>query len=277
MELIVERLTGERYITNENNMKVIKFNKGFPEMKHDTEEIENRDGFIDLGTVYGSRKMDAEVVFTARDRLDNPLIQNKIFRIFDSREPFFLIDDREPGKRWLVKCESSFTPDQRMATFGTFDIAFVGQPYAESVGTTLDPITTDSGLWQIGQGLIIDESIEYTHTDQASFQIYNAGDKIVDPREDQLEITFTGASNGLRIENWTTGDVWEYNDGTTIGSTGQNDVIKLVGVRSLKNNTSIFGETNRRLLKLKQGYNEIVIYNTIGSFTISFDFRFKYL
>jgi hypothetical protein len=276
LDLIIERLNGDRYITNENNMKVIKFNKGFPEIKHDMETIENRDGFLDMGTVYETRKMDAEVVFTARDRLDNPLVQNKIFRIFDSREPFYLIDDREPGKRWLVKCESSFTPDQRMATFGTFDIAFVGQPYGESIGTTLDPKTFDADVWQIGQGLIDADEMSYSHN-TTSFQIYNAGDVMIDPREHDLVITFTGASSNLRIENTTNGTAWQYNDGTTAGSTVETDVIKLTGVRSLKNNISIFGETNRQLIELEEGINDIVISGTSGDFVISFDFRFKYL
>lgn len=164
MDLIVVKQDGTTYKLSEHDMKVIKFSKSFPEMNSPDDNFEDRDGFEDNGTFYVSRKLDAVIVFTARDRLDNPLVQNQIFRIFDSRESFYLIDDREPGKRWFAKCSSEFTPDQKNATFGTFDIAFKAQPYAESVGTTLDRFMFDSELWGIGQGL--DEDV--TEPDQSN-------------------------------------------------------------------------------------------------------------
>jgi len=87
-----------------------------------------------------------------------------------------------------------------------------------------------------------------------------------------LKITFTGASSNLTITNQTTGDMWQYT-----GTTQAGDTITLDGVRSLKNGASIFGQTNRKLITLKSGWNDFAITGATGAFEISFDFRFYYL
>jgi hypothetical protein len=109
----------------------------------------------------------------------------------------------------------------------------------------------------------------YTHS-TTSFKIYNAADGVtIDPRVVPLLITFTGASTNLQIKNLTTGDVWAYTGTTTASNT-----IKLDGIRSLKNNTSIFANTNHQVITLAPGYNDFQIVGATGSFTISFSFRF---
>ena len=271
MDLTIIRKNGDVLNTKDYNIKVLKFNKGFPTIRHETEKIEDREGFIDLGSFYEDRQMSASCYFYGVDNLDTPLVQNDIFKLFDSRESFYLIDSREPGKQWEVKTDSQFTMDQRIATFGTFEITFIGKPYALSVASTITDLSTDADAWQIGQGLVIDDSIDYTFT-TSSFQIFNAGDVPVDPRTDEIEITFTGASSNLTITNNTTGDVWNYTE-----TSNASDVIRLTGIRSTKNNISIFGKTNRKLITLKEGYNDFTITGATGSFSIEFDFRFKYL
>jgi Phage tail protein len=159
-----------------------------------------------------------------------------------------------------------------MANKGRFDVEFTTlSPFAESIGTTLDPFTFDAELWQIGQGLTAEDGIVYTHS-TSSFRIYNAGDVTIDPRVLPLKITFTGASTNLKITNTTTGDMWQYT-----GTTQAGDTITLDGVRSLKNGVSIFSATNRKLITIASGWNDFTITGASGSFTISFDFRFYYI
>lgn len=157
MDLIIVRKDGTTYNTGDCGMKVLQFSIGSPTPKNITEDRDDRDGFDDLGTFYSDRKIKATLRYFSEDSPDNTLAQGEIFKMFDSRESFYLIDSRQKGKRWVAKCESSFIPEQRGASFGDIDISFIAQPYAESVGTTLDPMTFSVELWGVGMGL--DESV----------------------------------------------------------------------------------------------------------------------
>jgi Phage tail protein len=271
MNVIITRLDGKTYSLADYGIKTLDFAVEALTPRTITEEIEGRDGLIELGTTYDARKIRASFYFRAYDGPDFPLLRNEIFRMFASRESFYVTDDREPGKRWLVKSDG-FSVEQLMANKGRFDAEFTAlSPFAESIGTTLDPFTFDEELWQIGQCLTTEDDMLYTHS-TSSFRIFNAGDIAIDPRVLPLKITFTGASTNLKITNTTTGDMWQYT-----GTTQTGDTITLDGVRSLKNGASIFASTNRKLITIVPGWNNFTITGTSGSFTVSFDFRFYYI
>lgn len=267
----VQRKDGTIYDLEQYGIRTKDFIVSAPSLRHVTEAIDGRDGMIDIETTEGARVITCLFRMRAADMADFPLLRNGIFRIFRSKESFYLIDRREPGKRWEVKCQDAYVLEQKYV-YGDFTISFVCfKGYAESVGTTLDPLTFDAELWQIGQGLTEVDDLKYIHN-TSSFRIYNAGDIDIDPRVLPLKITFTGASTNLTVTNQTTGDIWQYTGTTTAG-----DTITLDGVRSLKNGTSIFGQTNRKLITLKSGWNDFAITGATGTFEISFDFRFYYL
>lgn len=269
----VQTLSGQKYVLEELGIMTRDFNPQSPSPVHNFETIENRHGTIDRGTVYGQRTIKCSFYFKAVDMWDYALLRDEVFRLFDSRQAFYIIDQRNPGKRWPVKCNSSYNIEQNWK-YGFFEIDFVTVklPFAESIGTTLDPMTFDSNLWQIGQGLIA-EDILYTHN-TTSFRIYNAGDVTIDPRSLPLKIIYRGMSNNLSIKNVTTGDLWNYTGITTTGL----DVITLDGVKAYRNVVgSIFGKTNWGLITLKPGWNDFVLTGTTDNFEIEFDFRFYYL
>ncbi|MDQ1003961.1 phage-related protein [Neobacillus niacini] len=268
MNLTVIRKDGTIYDLSNLGIKTLDFIVSSPEYRTQYEEIDGADGVIDLGTTIGARILTGKFQFTAHDLLDYPLLRNEIFRIFSSKESFYLIDERESGKRWEVKCNTVFKPEQ-ILHYGFFDLDFIcGKGYAESIGTTLDPLTFDSELWQTGQGLTLDETM-YTHS-TSTFQIYNAADGVtIDPRTIPLTIAFQGASTNLKIKNVTNGDEWAYTGTSNIG-----DEIKLDGIRSTKNGLTIFRNTNHKIITLAPGYNDFQLTGTSGSFTISFAFRF---
>lgn len=269
MDLTIERLDGTQYLFSDYAINVKDFKISSPVAKTITDEIDGRSGYIDMGTTYEGRKMNGSFDMVAKDALDFPLLRNEIFKILDSREAFYLIDSREAGKRWLVKVDGGFTPEQIIAELGKFDVSFISpSAYAESIGTTLDPKTFDAQVWQTGQGQTLDETM-YTQT-VTSFSIYNAADGVtIDPRIMPLLITFTGASTNLQIANTTTGETWQYT-----GSTVDGDTLKLDGVRSLKNDVSCFADTNHKLITLSPGWNDFTLTGPSGSFSISFSFRF---
>ncbi|MDV6367398.1 MULTISPECIES: phage tail family protein [Bacillus cereus group] len=269
----VQTLSGKKYVLEELGIMTRDFNPQSPSPVHNFETVEKRNGTIDRGTVYGQRTINCSFYFKAVDMWDYALLRDEVFRLFDSREAFYIIDQRNPGKRWLVKYSSPYSIEQNWK-YGFFEIDFVTVklPFAESIGTTMDDFTFDSNLWQIGQGLVAEDT-KYTHN-TTSFRIYNAGHVTIDPKEMPLKITYTGWSDQLAIKNLTTGDIWSYGKSTVIESSQ----IVLDGVKSYRPGVgSIFKDTNWKLITLKPGWNDFVLSGTSGNFKIEFNFRFYYL
>ncbi|TXR62086.1 phage tail family protein [Bacillus sp. AY18-3] len=266
----VQTLSGQKYVLEELGIMTRDFNPQSPSPVHNFETVENRHGTIDRGTVYGQRTINCSFYFKAVDMWDYALLRDEVFRIFDSREAFYIIDQRNPGKRWLVKYSSPYNIEQNWK-YGFFEIDFitVKLPFAESIGTTMDPFDFDSDLWQLGQGLVAEDTM-YVHN-TTSFRIYNAGDVLIDPKSMPLKIKYKGKSNNLNIKNVTTGDLWSYTGSTTT----ERDVITLDGVKAYRNVLgSIFKNTNWGLITLKPGWNDFVITGATGDFKVEFDFRF---
>ncbi|PGB01867.1 phage tail family protein [Bacillus toyonensis] len=270
MHVIIEKMNGERYkLSKETGYILLKFRLESIKVNKLTERISGGP-LIRLGTEIDGRFIHTDVLFTAYDFPDHVLKRNEFFKILDSREDFYVIYSEEPGKRWLVSAEG-FTPEPLSRTLGRCELVLYStSPYSESIGTTLDPFTFDSALWQIGQGILADD-IKYTHS-TTTFSIYNAGDVPLNPRRMPLLITFKGASTNLKIKNKTTGDEWSYT-----GNTSANDIIRLDQVRFTKNSLSLVRDTNKKLITLNSGFNDFEITGATGAFSISFDFRFYYL
>lgn len=272
--LTIIKSNGEKFIVSSNeDMRVLTFLPSSPFFNTQYEKIPGRHGEIDVGGSFDARdNIKSRIFFRSKGIHDFYLFRNEIFKLFASQEPFYIITNREPGKRWNVRVASKYEAEPKgNGHYGVFDIVFKSaSAFVESVGTTLDTLTFDSDLWQIGQGLIT-EDLVYRHS-TTNFQIFNAGDEEIDPRSFPLLITFTGASTNLKIQNKTTGDEWLYN-----GVTASNDIIRLDGIRSTKNSLSIFRDTNRKLISIKPGWNDFEITGATSHFSISFDFRFYYL
>lgn len=116
------------------------------------------------------------------------------------------------------------------------------------------------------------EKTTFVIENQNTFRIYNAGVVEVNPRESYLKIEFRGSSEGLTINNKTSGDTFQYLDTTLI-----TDFLVLDGIRSLKNGESVFTRTNKKLITLSPGWNEFEVTGVEGFFRLTFDFRFTYL
>lgn len=269
--LIVERKDGTRYDLEKLDIHVLKFYPSSPEPNTEKRTIPGMDGHIDLGTTYAGRKLHAEISIMPQNYLEYSLLRNEVFRIFDSRESFYIIHHSEPRKRWLVKYSSPFSIPHEQPKLGSFDIEFESpSAYSQSIGSLLDPFTFDAELWQFGMNIPL---VDFSYKHNVSFfSIWNLGDKEVNPRHDMLQIFYKGASNSLQIKNLTTNESWQYNDSSKMG-----DTVTLDGVFSRKNGVSIFGDTNRKLISLTPGENKFSLENSSGPFEIAFDFRFLYL
>ncbi|KEF40112.1 phage-related protein [Schinkia azotoformans MEV2011] len=266
MGVILQDLQGNQYDLKKYGLFTDAPVVSPPSPRHTTDTIDGRNGKIDLGTTFEGRIIDVSMAFISRDRIDYALLRDEIFALFDARKYFYLIDTDQPGKRWKVKTASAYSIDRKVDIVGEFEIQFVSMsPFAESIGTTLNLAESD----YVPQ-FETNEVPQYVFSAN-QFEVYNDGET-VDPREVPLVIEFKGASTDLTIKNITTGDTWQLT-GTTNGT----DVVKLDGIRALKNGISIFGETNRKVLTLSgHGWNEFEITGAIAPFEINFDFRFYY-
>lgn len=273
--LTIIRTNGETsVIESSSNMWVLGFIAQSPSYQTKYETIEGLNGEIATGTRIEGRVLKADIAFRSADVFDFYLFRNTIFELLDSGEAFHIISSREPGKRWYVRVSDTYEIKPYSAKYGVFSVTFKSESsYCESVGTTMDPFTTDSGVWQMGQGLIENHNMVYTHS-TTTFNIYNAGTRTIDPRSihTPLVITYTGASSNLKIKNNTTNEEWSY-----AGSSLAGDDIVLDGVESSKNGVDIFGSTNYKLITLKPGQNSFTLTGTSGGFSISFNHRFYYL
>jgi hypothetical protein len=263
IDVILEHLDGRRYSFKECGIGVRDFVVSSPYYSTQYESLEGMDGQLDLGTTLGYRQIKMKLYFVTDSVENYANKRDEVFSVLDSRQPFYVTESRNPHKRWKVKIDGIFEPDQNRI-FGFFDVALVSaSPYAQSLGTTLNP----TEYFQVKTN----ESVQYIFSTN-KFQVWNDGDALINPRNMALKIEFQGASNNLIIRNITNGSEWKYTGSSTGG-----DTITLDGVRSLKNGVSIFGNTNRKLLTLNKGWNDFEIIGTSGSYTISFEFPFYYI
>lgn len=272
MNVYLEKADGTRINSDDYNMIIQSWELSAPEFEHSHEDI-GIGGFYDMGTKLKSRKAAMGGIYTAIDGGDNVLLQNEIIQAFDVRHMYKIIDSRNKGLFLLGKIANAFTPKQKRAVYGEFDIDFICQPFRYSYGTSLTPLTFDSEAWMLGQGLNVDPNA-YRFT-TANFTVQNIGTEEIDKSKypfDYMTIEFKGASTNLKIKNNTTGQEWSWT-----GTTAAADTIKLDGVMSFKNNLSIFHNSNRKVIKLKPGANSFTVTGATGSFELKFDLRFKYL
>lgn len=270
IDVQIRRLDGRVYSFKESGIGVRDLVVSSPKYKTEYDNPDGMDGLVDMGTSLDAREIYLKLYFIASMQDEYSNKRDEVFRLLDSREPFYLSESRTPHKRWKVKLQGSFSPEQ-FWRLGFFEINLLSpSPYAESIVSTLDKEQTDV-FYQVET----EESIQYVFETETFF-IWNNGDVDVNPRYQwaDLKITYQGPSESLRIKNISTGDEWLY-DGTTI----EGDTIVIDGIKSYKNTveSSIFGSTNRKIITLAPGRNDFEVIGATGPFSISFDFRFYYI
>lgn len=268
----IQKLNGDTIDLETFGVRTKDFIVNSPTPNHETDNVIGLTGVVDLGTSMGPREITCLYKLQSKDFIDFGMIRDEIFSTFRGREPFYLIEKRNPSKRWLVKTASTYTIPQTHV-FGDFEISFTAfSGMSESVGKTLDPQTFDAELWQIGQGLLLeDTAYEF---DTKTFEVYNAGTETVDPRNPNMEIEIAinaAVSSYIEIINKTTDETYRFT-----GKLTKHDTLRLTGIRSTKNLLSVFRDTNGKLITLAPGFNEFEIKGTSSIEKIAYDFRFYY-
>lgn len=248
----------------------IEFERKAPQLNVEYQEFSGSNGSREVNSSFKPFNIEVKLFVEFKNMFDYQLKETELYAFLSEKDSYFIMTDREPGKRYLVH-PSSIDLEEIGIRYATYNIVFNAfKGCSESLSTTLSEFSL-SDEWQFSQNL---EAEDYVYEFEVSrFQVFNAGDFSVDPRENDLRITLQGESLGnATIFNRTTGERFIYypSFSNNLGQTVSIDRVypKLNGVHC-----GI--DTNLELITLTPGINEIEIQN-VANVKSSWDFRYLY-
>lgn len=270
--LVFEKKDGTRYRLNDLGIRVVEFE---PESLDTLNEVTliPGSGYVVTGVGYGARNINASFRIHTKDLVEYAVFRMELFELFVQYDDFYIIDEKDLSIRWHVRSNGNFSLDRALKT-GNFDVSFLCvNHYAFSDKSSLE--LNGKKLWDedlfFWNGIIDwDSELKYEFTEN-TFTVNNLGNAIVDPRSQALSIVVKSEGSGVTIRNLSTGDVYSY-----YGNMTPNDRLVIDGVRSFKNNVSVFSDTNKSLITLKPGINNFMVEgSTIQSISFDFNYLFK--
>lgn len=218
--------------------------------------------------------VNAKFVLKYTDWYDYQMKKHTLAKFFTQKGLYRIRTDAEPAiVKYVYAGNFTVAPTQDRSNYALITIPFdnpSGLKY--SLGYSDDVMDYDSGLWQMGMNLPMNQSLQYEYNATRSFQIYNASDITVDPiQHHDLQVIVKNTTGQVRIENTTTGNYVAYN-----GTLTTTDQLVWDGVNLYLNGQLANNSTDFTYLTLVPGYNDIKIIST-ADLDIDFHFRFIYL
>ena len=277
MGFLIRSLAGVNTKASDLGMRVTSFEPEGVNVENTFAEVTGRPGNVDQGARHAPRRIVIEGKFQAMSRETFPLYRDRINALFASLDTFYVSDDRQPFKRWLVRVDGVVNLTQyKTSATGTYSITLitVGVPYARSKVTNQQVVmewANNSIGW--GMGFNWGENVTYSYTGY-TFTETNHGNVTVDPRfmDLEIEITFNGSATGaFELNNLTTGDSFRYE-----GSYSAGDKLTLDGIYARKNSINVDRDTNLKHIRLAPGANNFQVWIPSGSFTVKFLYNYYY-
>lgn len=239
-------------------------------------------GAIDTGYQDSEREMSISVRLKSKNAIDFRVKRDAVYAYFKRLGTFFIAESYQPNKLMRVRVVESYSPSrpENNQTFATIDIPLrvVGQPYwiSKFKSTELKNMPMVPH-WNIGLG-IDPNKLNYQFTNQSSFNVYNAGTvplKTIQEEDCNITITVNQTVTNFKLYD-ATGKYFEYNPKKdTKWNIAAGTKLIINGHRITLNNTPVLDRTNRYYLLLQPGDNTMRM-EGMTSYTITFDFRFKY-
>ena len=248
----------------------IGFERKAPQLNVNYQEFSGSNGSREVDSSFKPFNIEVKLFVEFKNMYDYQLKETELYAFLFDDNNYYIVTDREPGKRYLVRPNSVDLEDLGIR-YATYSVAFnVFRGCSESLSTTLSEFSLGDE-WQFSQNL---ESADYEYEFGVSrFQVFNAGDFTIDPREHDLKITLKGESLGnAAIFNRTTGERFIYypSFSNNLGQT-----VSLNRVYPKLNGVNCGIDTNLELITLAPGINEIEIQN-VANVKSSWDFRYLY-
>lgn len=246
------------------------FQRKSPVLNVEYQEFSGSNGSREINSSFKAFEIEVKLYLEFKTMYDYQLKETELYAFLADDNSYYIITDREPGKRYLVR-PSAISLEELGIRYATYSVTFnVFRGCSESLTSTLSEFDL-ADEWQFSQNL---EAEDYSYKFDASrFQVFNAGDFAINPREHELKITLQGESLGnATIFNRTTGERFIYYPpfSTNLGQT-----ITLDRVYPKLNGVNCGIDTNLSLITLVPGINEIEIQN-VANVKSSWDFRYLY-
>lgn len=217
--------------------------------------------------------VNARFVLHFVDYYDYKLKKHELAKFFMQKGLYQIRTDAEPGIVKFVRAGNFTIYTPQKTTFAEFTIPFENPSGVKWSFAYSDQLMDyDQNLWQAGMNLPNGQDLHYHFVNQHEFDIYNASDIDIDPRQKYpLQIIVTGFHGKFDMVNQTTGDEIVYTE-----PLDPSDTLMWDNLSAYKNGKISNQFTNLAWVRLKQGWNHFKIYG-YDALDITFHFRFVYL
>ena len=275
MEKWVKMIKGsnETILTDIDDLMYLDFKEEDVESRINLQEISGVDGGLLSPISFAPFNLILRFVYSGSDIKDYHLLKKKMRSILYTREPFYIVHSDMPSMKYAVITDSTAIEDL-YGRNGTFEVTFtVFKGYSESLYET-DQYSNTSDKWQFGNDTVINDDIKYKHN-SSEFKIFNGSSDTIAPFPHRHKLIIkinVDASNGFKLINRTTGDVFEYKKSIT-----KNKQIVINGIYPTIDGNRVGINTNHEWLTLSPGFNDIEIAGeNISNPTVEFIFPFIY-
>jgi phage-related protein len=242
-----------------------------PETRQQEDEIPGLDGSLDLGTGYGPRQIELEVLVKADSKTELHSKLAKTASVFSPKKGIQpLVIATQPGKMFYVKFNGSLPLEKIGSLSGKFTIPLKAfDPFAYSVNGTSEPLKLGQG-YTLGQGLRFGDSYTFeAKQTSTTFSVYHAG-----THEAKPIIRITGTGSNLILVNDST------DEGLAVDLTllqGDTLEIDCKNQRIFLNGSNAFYAFSGGYPRLVEGSNDFTLTASNPNLTIEFIFRHTYL
>lgn len=207
------------------------------------------------------------------DYYDYKMKKHELARFFMQKGLYRIRSDAEPGIVKFVRAGNFTIETPQGRTNQQFTIPFENPSGVKwSFAYSDDLMEYDQGLWQVGMNLPNGQDLHYHFVNTHEFDVYNASDIDIDPRQKYpLQIILTGFNGKFDMINETTGDEIIY-----ASPLDPSDTLVWDNLSVYKNGNVDNGATNLAWIRLKRGWNHFKIFG-YDKVDIRFHFRFVYL
>lgn len=275
MEKWVKMIKGsnETILTDIDDLMYLDFKEEDVESRINLQEISGVDGGLLSPISFAPFNLILRFVYSGSDIKDYHLLKKKMRSILYTREPFYIVHSDMPSMKYAVITDSTAIEDL-YGRNGTFEVTFtVFKGYSESLYET-DQYSNTSDKWQFGNDTVINDDIKYKYN-SSEFKIFNGSSDTIAPFPHRHKLIIkinVDASNGFKLINKTTGDVFEYKKSIT-----KNKQIVINGIYPTIDGNRVGINTNHEWLTLSPGFNDIEITGeNISNPTVEFIFPFIY-
>lgn len=254
------------------NFMFLEAKASYPTSNNDVIVMKGVDGELPSATTFAPFNLVVKCGYDGYDTIDANLAEQELRNIFYKRYPYYIVTSDNPNIKYAVK-NPDINPDYTDYKAIKFEINFsVYKGYSESLKET-DEFNLSNDTWQFGNGLVIDDDIKYTHTEN-KFKIFNGSSDTINPllrHKFNLKINID-APKGFKLTNKTTGDVFEYTQPIQKEKT-----LNIIGLHPFIDKQRVGVNTNWQWITMEPGYNNIEITGeSIENATTQWTFPFIY-